>query len=218
MNVGGDAADELVKETIYFSSEAAKLAGLGIKNLAAMLWAMSKDHEQSPGRTKIAKVLANTSMPKVARVKVSDRKEFERLAKEAGISFAPPIKYKSDPDQMLNYIFGGERVAQMNLVLKELGYDTLKENEGKNGEDRAAPSGRSSSERERTGGTATSTTTRDDDGASPGGGPGGNSGGPGGRRPSGQEDSVGAKFAAVVQRTVVSTARAPTGRSSGMDR
>ena len=46
MNMGGDAAERLVRDSLMITEEAVKLAGLGAKNLAAILVALAKEEER----------------------------------------------------------------------------------------------------------------------------------------------------------------------------
>ena len=56
MNVGGDAADQLVREGIQITESATKLAALGAKNLAALLMALLKEGKIS-GKTRLARII-----------------------------------------------------------------------------------------------------------------------------------------------------------------
>ena len=52
MNTGGDAAERLVRDSLMITEEAVKLAGLGAKNLAAILVALAKEEEKTHGPTR----------------------------------------------------------------------------------------------------------------------------------------------------------------------
>ena len=47
MNTGGEAAERLVRDSLMITEEAVKLAGLGAKNLAALLVALAKEEEKT---------------------------------------------------------------------------------------------------------------------------------------------------------------------------
>ena len=49
MNTGGDAADLMVRESIQITESSIKLAGLGAKNLAALLIALAQDNQKLQG-------------------------------------------------------------------------------------------------------------------------------------------------------------------------
>ena len=52
MNTSGEVADLMVKEGIEITEAAAKLAGLGAKNLAAIIIALVNDDNKTQGMTK----------------------------------------------------------------------------------------------------------------------------------------------------------------------
>lgn len=51
MSTSGETADLVVKESIQITESAVKLAGLGAKNLAALLIAIAKDNPKLAGKT-----------------------------------------------------------------------------------------------------------------------------------------------------------------------
>ena len=55
MNMGGDAAERLVRDSLMITEEAVKLAGLGAKNLAAILVALAKEEEKTHGPTHLTR-------------------------------------------------------------------------------------------------------------------------------------------------------------------
>ena len=57
MNMGGDAAERLVRDSLMITEEAVKLAGLGAKNLAAILVALAKEEEKTHGPTRLTRLL-----------------------------------------------------------------------------------------------------------------------------------------------------------------
>lgn len=57
MNTGGDAAERLVRDSLMLTEEAVKLAGLGAKNLAALLVALAKEEEKTHGPTRLTRLL-----------------------------------------------------------------------------------------------------------------------------------------------------------------
>ena len=57
MSVGSDAADQVVRESIQITESAVKLAGLGAKNLAAMVLALMREMHQTKQAEKRNKVL-----------------------------------------------------------------------------------------------------------------------------------------------------------------
>lgn len=133
MSTGSDAADQMVKETVYFTSEAAKLVGVGAKNLAALLLALARDHQQLKGKTSIEALLKSTEQPKVVRIKILDLADFRRNARMYGVQFAA-IRDKRSLDGICDVIVPVEKISQVNRILEKMGYAIpSKEEEAKNG-------------------------------------------------------------------------------------
>ena len=51
MSTNGETADLMVREGIQITESALKLAGLGAKNLAALLIALANDNQKPAGKT-----------------------------------------------------------------------------------------------------------------------------------------------------------------------
>lgn len=51
MDVSGEVADLMVKESIQLTEASIKLLAAGSKNLAAFLWALAKDNKRLVGKT-----------------------------------------------------------------------------------------------------------------------------------------------------------------------
>ena len=60
MNTGADAADMMVRESIQITESAVKLAGLGAKNLAALLIALANDNQKLQGQATLKRLLPAT--------------------------------------------------------------------------------------------------------------------------------------------------------------
>lgn len=71
MDVSGDVADLMVKESIQLTEASIKLLAAGSKNLAAFLWALSKDNKKLVGKTHMARLLREGKELKVFRIKES---------------------------------------------------------------------------------------------------------------------------------------------------
>ena len=57
MNMGGDAAERLVRDSLMITEAAVKLAGLGAKNRAAILVALATEAEQTHGPPHLNRLL-----------------------------------------------------------------------------------------------------------------------------------------------------------------
>ena len=116
MNTGGDAAERLVRDSLMLTEEAVKLAGLGAKNLAALLVALAKEEEKTHGPTRLTRLLRSGE----------DLRQFRRLAKEYGVLFCP-IKNKSLDNGLNDILFPASAAASVNRVLEHMGYPVPRE-------------------------------------------------------------------------------------------
>ena len=126
MNTGGDAAERLVRDSLMITEEAVKLAGLGAKNLAAILVALAKEEEKTHGPTRLTRLLRSGEELKLLPIKSEDLRQFRQLAKEYGVLFCP-IKNKSMDNGLNDILFPASAAASVNRVLEHLGYPVPRE-------------------------------------------------------------------------------------------
>ena len=82
MDVSGEVADLMVKETLQAGEAAVRLAASGIKNVAALLLALSQSDRKIVGRTS-AKKLTRDPTPAVGlSLRTEDVKRVGKLARE----------------------------------------------------------------------------------------------------------------------------------------
>lgn len=126
MNMGGDAAERLVRDSLMITEEAVKLAGLGAKNLAAILVALAKEEEKTHGPTHLTRLLRSGEELKLLPIKSEDLRQFRQLAKEYGVLFCP-IKNKSLDNGLNDILFLASAAASVNRVLEHMGYPVPRE-------------------------------------------------------------------------------------------
>ena len=126
MNTGGDAAERLVRDSLMITEEAVKLAGLGAKNLAAILVALAKEEEKTHGPTRLTRLLRSGEESKLLPIKSEDLRQFRQLAKEYGVLFCP-IKNKSLDNGLNDILFPASAAASVNRVLEHMGYPVPRE-------------------------------------------------------------------------------------------
>lgn len=121
MDVGGAAADVVVKEGVELTGEALKLAGAGIKNVAALLLAIRHEHYKLVGKTN-AKTLAKDPSPAVvASLKAEDKKKFQKLARSFGLLYFIPKK-RGENNPVFNVVSNEANAAKLNAVFQAMGY------------------------------------------------------------------------------------------------
>jgi hypothetical protein len=80
-----------VREGIQITESALKLAGLGAKNLAALLIALANDNQKLAGKTNLKRLIHDGEELTIFSVKQEDLKGFQMEAKRYGVLFYPII-------------------------------------------------------------------------------------------------------------------------------
>ena len=135
MNTSGEVADLMVKETLEITEWAAKLAGLGAKNLAAIIVALLKEENKTHGATTLKNLLKSEKPLCILQIKESDIKRFKSEAKKYGVLFTA-IADKVNGSGFCDIIARQDDITQLNYILERMGYndpDYLKLNEDKSG-------------------------------------------------------------------------------------
>ena len=155
MDVSGEVADLMVKESLQAGETAVRLAASGIKNVAALLIALAQSDRQIIGKTSIKKLTKDPSPAMVLPLKAKDVEQFSKLAKEYGVLYViarPKGKEGADVDIISNERYS----AKLNALFQAMGYPLPEQpkeqdKESKEGDaKKAAPraqQGRSSPER-----------------------------------------------------------------------
>ena len=72
MSTNGETADLMVREGIQITESALKLAGLGAKNLAALLIALANDNQKLAGKTNLKRLIHDGEELTIFSVKRSE--------------------------------------------------------------------------------------------------------------------------------------------------
>ncbi len=140
MSIGGDTADQMVKEGIQITEAAVKLAGLGAKNLAALLLVLLKDHQKLKGKTSIDRLLHQDKPLSIFHVKKADMPEFHRLAQKYGVLYTA-IYNKTKDNGLCDVMAKAEDAAKVNHIMETMAYPAPEQN-SKNAVSRAPQDGR----------------------------------------------------------------------------
>ena len=87
MSTSGETADLMVKEGIQITESAVKLAGLGAKNLAALLIALANDNQKLAGKTNLKRLIHDGEELTIFSVKKEDLAGFHGEAKRYSAEF-----------------------------------------------------------------------------------------------------------------------------------
>ena len=146
MNTSSETAELVVKEGIQITESAVKLAGLGAKNLAALLIAIAKDNPKLSGKTGLKRLIQDGEELTIFSVKQEDLKGFQMESKRYGVLFYPVIN-KVEKTGTVEIMAKAKDAKQINRIFERMGYPTpVREDAAKKASARA-PSENSSKER-----------------------------------------------------------------------
>lgn len=146
MSTSGETADLVVKESIQITESAVKLAGLGAKNLAALLVALAKDNPKLSGKTGLKRLIQDGEELTIFSVKQEDLKGFQMESKRYGVLFYPIIN-KVEKTGTVEIMAKAKDAKQINRIFERMGYPApVREDAAKKANTRA-PSENSSKER-----------------------------------------------------------------------
>ena len=146
MNTSGETAELVVKEGIQITKSAVKLAGLGAKNLAALLIAIAKDNPKLSGKTGLKRLIQDGEELTIFSVKQEDLKGFQMESKRYGVLFYPVIN-KVEKTGTVEIMAKAKDAKQINRIFERMGYPApVREDAAKKASARA-PSENSSKER-----------------------------------------------------------------------
>ena len=121
MNVGGDAADQMVREGIQITESATKLAGLGAKNLAALLIALAQDGQKLQGKTNTKRLLKEGKELTIFQIKTVDLEKFRQEAEHYGVLFAAIVD-KTRTDGCCDLMAKAEDAVKINRIFERMNY------------------------------------------------------------------------------------------------
>lgn len=121
MDVSGEAADLLVKEGVQATETAVKLAGTGLKNVAALLLALSRQEYKVTGKTSSKRLARDPAAAEVVQIRKVDMGRFQKLAKQYGVLYFFTHK-KGNENGMTNVVSTVNYAPQLNAILEEMGY------------------------------------------------------------------------------------------------
>ncbi len=121
MSTNGETADLMVRESIQITESAVKLAGLGAKNLAALLLAIANDQQKVAGKTTLNRLIRSGEELSLFSIKASDLEAFRQEGKRYGILYCPIIN-KAEKENTVEIMARARDAKQINLILERFGY------------------------------------------------------------------------------------------------
>lgn len=148
MSTSGEAADQVVKMTLDGVEVAAKITGVGAKELAALLYAVLKDQKKTKGKTRLSSMLRSEKELKVFAVKDDELKRFCQEAKKYGVLYCV-LKDRDATDGITDIMVKAEDASKINRIFERFELSVVDMGEIKNELKRAVEKGTDIPEPER---------------------------------------------------------------------
>lgn len=148
MSTSGEAADQVVKMTLDGVEVAAKITGVGAKELAALLYAVLKDQKKTKGKTRLSSMLRSEKELKVFAVKDDELKRFCQEAKKYGVLYCV-LKDRDATDGITDIMVKAEDASKINRIFERFELSVMDIGEIKNELKRAVEKGTDIPEPER---------------------------------------------------------------------
>ena len=113
--------DMVVRESIQITESAVKLAGLGAKNLAALLVAVAKDNPKLSGKTGLKRLIQDGEELAIFSVKQEDLRGFQMESKRYGVLFYPIIN-RVEKTGTVEIMAKAKDARQINRIFERMGY------------------------------------------------------------------------------------------------
>ena len=146
MSTSGETADLMVREGIQITESAVKLAGLGAKNLAALLIALANDNQKLSGKTNLKRLIHDGEELTIFSLKQEDLKGFHMESKRYGVLYYPIVN-KVENTGTVEIMAKTKDAKQINRIFERMGYPAPVKEEAPKKEKSRVPSENSSKER-----------------------------------------------------------------------
>ena len=147
MSTSGETADLMVREGIQITESALKLAGLGAKNLAALLIALANDNQKVAGKTTLKRLIQDREELTIFSINEQDLAAFKKESTQYGVLYYPIIN-KVEKTGTVGIMAKARDARQINRILERMGIavPTRQEDEAAKKEASRVPSGEKSRE------------------------------------------------------------------------
>lgn len=129
MSTASDSADEFVKMILDGAEVVARLTGNMAKEMAVMLYAMSKErNEHKTGKVRLNKMLKSKSNLKIFSIAKKDLEDFKRGAKKYKIPYsAIYIKGEINKDEIIDIVVREEDAVLTNRIVENYKLTTVEQ-------------------------------------------------------------------------------------------
>ena len=114
-----DAAESIVRMTLQGVEVAARITGEGAKNIAVLLYTMSKDKQMTKGKTNLNNMLKSGRPLKIFSLRESDLRKFHQEAKRYGVLYTAVTEKKHKlKDGMVDLYVREEDAPKVNRIIE----------------------------------------------------------------------------------------------------
>ncbi len=128
MSTTSDSADEFVKFMLDGTEVALRLSGSLAKEMAVMLYAMSKEQgKKTKGQIRLENMLKSNSNLKIFSINQENFQEFKKQAKKYGVVYSALYKRgEKVPDKLIDILVREEDAERVNRIVERYKLTTVK--------------------------------------------------------------------------------------------
>ena len=121
MSESSDAAEQVVRMMLSGGEVAIRLSGSALKNGAALLLALSRNHKKVYGKVSLRKMLNETRYIRTFPMQPEEYRQFAAHAKRLKILFSA-IQDKDNPQAMVDVLIPATEIERANMVFEKMQY------------------------------------------------------------------------------------------------
>ena len=140
MNLGGDAAEQVVRLSLEGMEAAVKISGAGAKELAILLYKALSQDQKTKGKARLTNMLRSGRVLKVYTLSQKDLRKFSHEAKRYGVLYCVlKDRTNQDPESEVDIIARADDASKIQRICERFRFATT---------DRATVSGSSEQDKE----------------------------------------------------------------------
>lgn len=121
MSESSDAAEQVVRMMLSGGEVAIRLSGSALKNGAALLLALSKNHKKIYGKVSLRRMLNETRDIRTFPMQPEEYRQFAAHAKRLKILFSA-FQDKDNPQAMVDVLIPATEIERANMVFEKMQY------------------------------------------------------------------------------------------------
>ena len=121
MSESSDAAEQVVRMMLSGGEVAIRLSGSALKNGAALLLALSRNHKKVYGKVSLRKMFNETRDIRTFPMQPEEYRQFAAHAKRLKILFSA-IQDKDNPQAMVDVLIPATEIERANMVFEKMQY------------------------------------------------------------------------------------------------